>query len=72
MKKIMLKVDNDTISDFYYEEQQEYSNKLDGYELYLFDEEKITPNKIMVGLLLSVLGATLVVEETETESILED
>lgn len=48
MQKIMLEVNDNIINNFYYEEQQEYSKKINGYDLYSFDETLLPLNQIVV------------------------
>lgn len=62
MKKIMLKVEDNVVQDYYYEEQQEYAIRLTGYELYTFDETKVSADKVDVGLTLDEMSAELVEE----------
>lgn len=62
MKKIMLKVEDNVVQDYYYEEQQEYTIRLTGYELYTFDETKVSADKVDVGLTLEEMNAELVEE----------
>lgn len=74
MQKIMLEVNDNIINNFYYEEQQEYSKKLNSYDLYSFDETLLPLNQIVVKkTTLEEIGAekieTQIPEEIESIEI---